>query len=102
MLTEPDGGYDRAFSGRYNITVTSSVDNRKRCRLVGSQGALYRFLKNAGYATAHYGKWHGERHDSGCSFHSAYGYDDYGAFNCSGPQMYVMTRQKRHSLHRAQ
>ncbi|MBD3672925.1 MAG: sulfatase-like hydrolase/transferase [Planctomycetaceae bacterium] len=51
---------------------------------------LPRLLKSAGYATAHYGKWHltnimvpdAPRPDR-------YGYDKYGVFNCSGEQMPV-------------
>ena len=50
--------------------------------------SLPRFLRQAGYRTAHYGKWHLSNDmipDSPTP--SAYGYDDYGAFNCSGEQM---------------
>ncbi|MEO0448192.1 MAG: sulfatase-like hydrolase/transferase, partial [Verrucomicrobiota bacterium] len=49
---------------------------------------LPRILQEAGYATAHYGKWHLANDmipDS--PLPSAYGYDDYGAFNCAGEQM---------------
>lgn len=51
---------------------------------------LPRMLKQAGYATAHYGKWHLANDmipDS--PLPSKYGYDDYGAFNCAGEQMPV-------------
>lgn len=51
---------------------------------------LPRFLQQAGYSTAHYGKWHLSNDmipDS--PFPSAYGYEDYGSYNCSGPQMFV-------------
>ena len=51
---------------------------------------LPRFLQKAGYATAHYGKWHLSNNmipDS--PLPSEYGYDDYGAFNCAGVQMPV-------------
>ncbi len=51
---------------------------------------LPRLLKEAGYATAHYGKWHLTNimvPDAPSPLE--YGYDDYGAFNCSGPQMPV-------------
>ena len=49
---------------------------------------LARFLKEGGYATAHYGKWHLANNmipDSPTP--GEYGYDDYGSFNCSGEQM---------------
>ena len=49
---------------------------------------LARMLKEGGYATAHYGKWHLANNmipDSPAP--GEYGYDDYGAFNCSGEQM---------------
>jgi N-acetylgalactosamine-6-sulfatase len=49
---------------------------------------MTRFLQRAGYRTAHYGKWHLANDmipDSPTP--AAYGYDDYGAFNCSGVQM---------------
>ena len=51
---------------------------------------LPRILSSAGYATAHYGKWHlGNDMIPDSPPPSAYGYDDYGAFNCSGEQMPV-------------
>lgn len=51
---------------------------------------LPRLLKQAGYATAHYGKWHlsNDMIPDG-PLPIAYGYDDYGAFNCAGEQMPV-------------
>lgn len=51
---------------------------------------LPRFLQGAGYATAHFGKWHLANNmipDS--PLPSEYGYDTYGAFNCAGEQMPV-------------
>lgn len=51
---------------------------------------LPRMLQQAGYATAHYGKWHLANDmipDS--PLPGDYGYDDYGAFNCAGEQMPV-------------
>lgn len=51
---------------------------------------LPRFLKDSGYATAHFGKWHLANNmipDSPPL--SDYGYDAYGAFNCAGEQMPV-------------
>ena len=47
-------------------------------------------LQSAGYATAHYGKWHLSNDmipDS--PLPTVYGYDDYGAFNCAGEQIPV-------------
>ncbi len=51
---------------------------------------LPKFLQGAGYATAHFGKWHLANNmipDSPTP--AEYGYDAYGAFNCSGEQMPV-------------
>lgn len=51
---------------------------------------LPRLLKEAGYATAHFGKWHLANNmipDSPRP--ELYGYDTAGAFNCSGEQMPV-------------
>ncbi|WP_299668721.1 sulfatase-like hydrolase/transferase [uncultured Polaribacter sp.] len=46
---------------------------------------LPRMLKNAGYTTAHYGKWHlSNDHVKDGPSPLAYGYDDYGAFNLPG------------------
>ena len=51
---------------------------------------LPRLLREAGYATAHYGKWHlTNTMVSDAPLPLEYGYDDYGAYNCSGPQMPV-------------
>lgn len=49
---------------------------------------LPRLLQQNGYATAHFGKWHLSNDmilDSPTP--GKYGYDTYGAFNCSGEQM---------------
>ncbi|MCH2204849.1 MAG: sulfatase-like hydrolase/transferase [Lentisphaerales bacterium] len=49
---------------------------------------MQKFLQQAGYRTAHYGKWHLANNmipDS--PLPSEYGYDEYGAFNCAGEQM---------------
>ena len=57
---------------------------------------LPRLLQQAGYATAHYGKWHLANDmipDSPSP--GVYGYDDYGAFNCSGEQMPVHADAER-------
>jgi N-acetylgalactosamine-6-sulfatase len=51
---------------------------------------LPRMLKEGGYATAHFGKWHLANDmipDS--PLPGEYGYDEYGAFNCAGEQMPV-------------
>tara|TARA_B100000925_G_scaffold291136_1_gene278202 strand:+ start:4399 stop:5847 length:1449 start_codon:yes stop_codon:yes gene_type:complete len=83
------------FPARYNIDghfawVPSNQKRNMPDWLDPKAPLLSRFLKNAGYATAHYGKWHlANDMIPDAPFLSAYGYDDYGAFNCSGPQMYV-------------
>ena len=51
---------------------------------------LPKMLQSAGYATAHFGKWHLSNDmipDS--PLPKVYGYDEYGAFNCAGEQMPV-------------
>jgi len=51
---------------------------------------LPRLLQESGYATAHFGKWHLTNiMVPDAPRPSEYGYDTYGAFNCSGPQMPV-------------
>jgi arylsulfatase A-like enzyme len=51
---------------------------------------LPRLLKQAGYATAHFGKWHlANDMIPDAPRPEVYGYDDVGAFNCSGEQMPV-------------
>ena len=57
---------------------------------------LPRLLQQAGYATAHFGKWHLTNiMVPDAPRPSEYGYDEYGAFNCSGPQMPVHDDVKR-------
>lgn len=51
---------------------------------------LPRLLQEAGYATGHFGKWHlTNTMVPDAPLPTEYGYDAYGAFNCSGPQMPV-------------
>jgi arylsulfatase A-like enzyme len=83
------------FPGRYNIDghfawVPSNAKRNMPDWLDTQAPSLPRFLQQAGYATAHYGKWHLANNmipDSPTP--AAYGYDAYGAFNCSGEQMPV-------------
>jgi len=83
------------FPARYNIDghfawVPSNAKRNMPDWLDTEAPTLPRMLKQAGYATAHYGKWHLANDmipDS--PLPSAYGYDDYGAFNCAGEQMPV-------------
>ena len=83
------------FPARYNIDGHFAwvPNNAKRGMpdwLNPKVPTLPRILKQAGYATAHYGKWHLSNNmipDSPTP--AAYGYDEYGAFNCSGEQMPV-------------
>ena len=95
------------FPARYNVDghfawVPSNQKRNMPDWLDPKAPMLPRFLKKAGYATAHYGKWHlANDMIPDAPFLTEYGFDDYGAFNCSGPQMYVHDeRQERHSLHR--
>ena len=83
------------FPARYNIDGHFAwvPSNKKRGMpdwLSLDAPFLPRMLKKGGYATAHYGKWHLSNNmipDSPSP--GEYGYDDYGAFNCSGEQMPV-------------
>jgi N-acetylgalactosamine-6-sulfatase len=81
------------FPARYNIDghfawVPSNAKRGMPDWLDTGAPLMTRFLQKAGYRTAHYGKWHLANDmipDSPTP--AAYGYDDYGAFNCSGVQM---------------
>lgn len=81
------------FPARYNIDghfawVPSNAKRGMPDWLDPKAPLLSRMLQSAGYRTAHYGKWHLANDmipDSPTP--AAYGFDDYGAFNCSGEQM---------------
>lgn len=81
------------FPSRYLIDghfawVDSNEKRRMPDWLDTEAPSLPRMLQGAGYRTAHYGKWHLSNEmipDSPSVME--YGYDDYGAFNCSGEQM---------------
>ncbi|MGJ8697531.1 MAG: sulfatase family protein [Verrucomicrobiaceae bacterium] len=83
------------FPARYNIDghfawVPSNAKRGMPDWLDPRVTTIPRLLKKAGYATAHYGKWHLANDmipDSPTP--AEYGYDEYGAFNCSGEQMPV-------------
>lgn len=83
------------FPARYNIHghfawVPNNAKRNMPDWLSTDAPTLPRFLKQAGYATGHFGKWHLANDmipDS--PFPDAYGYDEYGAFNCAGEQMPV-------------
>ena len=83
------------FPARYNIDAHFAwvPQNQQRNMpdwLSPTAPLLPRFLQQAGYRTAHFGKWHLANDmipDS--PLPSAYGYDEYGAFNCAGEQMPV-------------
>ena len=83
------------FPARYNIDghfawVPSNAKRGMPDWLDTRAPTLPRMLRAAGYATAHFGKWHLANNmipDSPVP--SAYGYDAYGAFNCAGEQMPV-------------
>ena len=83
------------FPARYNIDghfawVPSNARRNMPDWLSPDVPLLPRFLQQAGYATAHFGKWHLSNNmipDS--PLPSEYGYDEYGAFNCAGEQIPV-------------
>ena len=63
-------------------TVESHIDRGMPDWLNPNAPSLPRMLKNAGYATAHFGKWHlSNTHVSDAPSPLEYGYDEYGAFN---------------------
>ncbi|MFK8113123.1 MAG: sulfatase [Rubripirellula sp.] len=83
------------FPARYNIDghfawVPSNAKRNMPDWLSTDAVTLPKLLQKAGYATAHFGKWHLSNNmipDS--PLPSEYGYDTYGAFNCAGEQMPV-------------
>jgi arylsulfatase A-like enzyme len=83
------------FPARHSIhghfaTVASHVKRGMPDWLDPETVLLPRLLQQAGYATAHYGKWHLTNiMVKDAPLPLKYGYDEYGAFNCSGPQMPV-------------
>ncbi len=83
------------FPGRHNIDGHFAWARQNASRnmpdwLDPQVVTLPKLLKKAGYATAHYGKWHlsNDMIPDG-PLPIEYGYDDYGAFNCAGEQMPV-------------
>jgi N-acetylgalactosamine-6-sulfatase len=83
------------FPARYNIdghfaAVNSNANRGMPDWLDPKTPTLPKMLQSAGYATAHFGKWHLANNmipDS--PLPKDYGYDEYGAFNCAGEQMPV-------------
>ncbi|WP_018970821.1 sulfatase-like hydrolase/transferase [Rubritalea marina] len=81
------------FPARYSIDghfawVPSNAKRNMPDWLSLDAPLLPKMLQEAGYATAHYGKWHLANNmipDSPVP--GEYGYDEYGAFNCAGEQM---------------
>ena len=78
------------FPARYNIDghfawVPSNAKRNMPDWLSTDAPTIPKYLGTAGYRTAHFGKWHLSNNmipDSPVP--TAYGYDEYGAFNCSG------------------
>ena len=83
------------FPARYNIDGHFAWPENNAQRnmpdwLDPKTPTLPKLLQSAGYATAHFGKWHLSNDmipDS--PLPHAYGYDEYAAFNCAGEQMPV-------------
>jgi arylsulfatase A-like enzyme len=88
------------FPARWNFTTY--LDNRARNRdceqadfLVTNAPAIARVLKAAGYATAHFGKWHlgGGRDVTNAPPFSAYGYDEHiGTYESPQPDPNITAR----------
>lgn len=91
------------FPARYNIDghfawATNNAQRNMPDWLDAKTPTLPRMLQSAGYATAHFGKWHLSNDmipDS--PLPKVYGYDEYGAFNCAGEQMPVH-EDARHAI----
>lgn len=89
------------FPARHSVhghfaTVESHVKRGMPDWLNPKAVLMPRLLQQAGYATAHFGKWHLTNiMVPDAPLPLAYGYDEYGAFNCSGPQMPVHDDVKR-------
>ncbi len=81
------------FPARYNINghfawVRNNARRNMPDWLDYETTLLPRLLRENGYATAHFGKWHLSNNMVVDSPPPAkYGFDAYGAFNCSGEQM---------------
>ena len=91
------------FPARYNIDghfawVKNNAQRNMPDWLDAKTPTLPKMLQSAGYATAHFGKWHLSNDmipDS--PLPKVYGYDEYGAFNCAGEQMPVH-EDARHAI----
>ena len=91
------------FPARHSVhghfaTVQSHVARGMPDWLDPNEVMLPRLLREAGYTTAHYGKWHlSNTHVSDSPSPLEYGYDDYDAFNVSSrfPQMSVDSTMTR-------
>jgi N-acetylgalactosamine-6-sulfatase len=83
------------FPARFSIdghfaTVNSNAKRDMPDWLDPNTTTLPRILQSAGYATAHFGKWHlANNMIADSPLPQDYGYDEYGAFNCAGQQMPV-------------
>lgn len=92
------------FPARYNIDghfahVETNAARNMPDWLDPKAPLLTRALQEAGYRTAHYGKWHlANEMIPDSPLPSEYGYDDYGAFNCAGEQMPWYDDAKRASV----
>ncbi|WP_372776069.1 sulfatase [Mangrovibacterium sp.] len=91
------------FPARHSVhghfaTVQSHIKRGMPDWLDPTEVMLPRLLKEAGYTTAHYGKWHLSNTDvTDSPSPLEYGYDDFDAFNVSGrfPQMSVDSTMTR-------
>lgn len=81
------------FPARYNVDghfawVPNNAERGMPDWVDTASPMLPRILQNAGYKTAHFGKWHlANNMIPDAPSLLEYGYDEYGAFNCSGEQM---------------
>ena len=82
------------FPARFNVTghfhTTRYNDMQNQGDWVDPELIMLpRVLQEAGYATAHFGKWHLSGGFSDAPVPNVYGYNEVGAFNSSAPRMPV-------------
>jgi arylsulfatase A-like enzyme len=80
------GMYPARFCIHQHFAPGANVERGMPDWLDPNAPTLARFLKNAGYRTGHFGKWHLTNTGApGAPLPSAYGFDEFAVFNGPGP-----------------